>query len=193
MKPMIEDLRHRRLVGAAAVGVGVVVVVIGVASVGDSSSGSGEHVVATTVVTEPASQNSSDVSPNVSVTDIEMEQALTEVVQCVRDGGFDAELAEFNPGLGWHIEIPTGTQDAADRASELLDACTAEQAETMDAYWTENRLSPDQQDQFNTFVRQCLFDHDVELEEGRSLASSVPVGAGKIYTQCQIDAVAAIR
>ncbi|HDH26004.1 MAG TPA: hypothetical protein ENH00_07420 [Actinobacteria bacterium] len=134
-----------------------------------------------------------DRVPVAHVSDAEMREALTQIVECVAEAGYEAEVADFVPGLSWHIDIAAETEADATRASAALDECTARVAGVVDAYVEQNRLAPAEQVAFEDRVRECLEEQGVQLAEGRSLAASVPVSAGEQFSKCQAEALEHFR
>lgn len=175
----------------AAVGTAVFVV----AQVGEEASASSRIGVTVTAVEigNSSSHGQAEALSDGQVSDAEMRETMQQVVECIDAEGNDATLVEFNPGLGWHIAIDAPTAADAERASATLDACSAAYDDVLDAYWSENRLTPAEQAQFESLVRECLVANGVELMRGRSLAASVPVESGDRFTKCQQEALTQIR
>lgn len=194
MRRDVHRFGFRNVLGAMAIVAGVGMAFFVFTPIGGGASANSFLVTVTTVeADDSSSQSQAEALSDGEVSDVEMRATLHQVVECVDDEGHDAELVEFNPGLGWQVMIDAPTEADAERASAVLDACTAAHGDVLDAYWSENRLTSAQQAEFESLVRECLVANGVELIEGRSLAASVPVRYGDRFTQCQQDALAHVR
>lgn len=189
-------LSNSRILGqrgflTVAVVVAVTAVVL-LLTVGSGVS-TGDNAMSVTTVQPGDVSSGDDRVPVAHVSDAEMREALTQIVECVAEAGYEAEVADFVPGLSWHIDIAAETEADATRASAALDECTARVAGVVDAYVEQNRLAPAEQVAFEDRVRECLEEQGVQLAEGRSLAASVPVSAGEQFSKCQAEALEHFR
>lgn len=195
---MSEILSNRRHVfGAGLVAVAGVAIALAVPAMfgGGASASSDSLTVTTVVVNSPMTAYQEGVLADGHVSDTEMQETIDRVVQCVGEAGYQADRVDFNPGLGWSMDIVAETGTGGERSSAAVDECTNAQAEVMDQYWFQSRLTPAEQEKFEDLIRECLAANGVELNEsqGRSLAASVPVLDGDQFAQCQIEARAQVR
>lgn len=191
----LSNSRFHRKRGALTVAVVVAVIALGLLVAVGSRVSAGDGAVTVTTVQPGNAPSGDDRVPAGHVSDAEMRESLTQLAECVREAGYEAEVVDFVPGLSWRIDIAAETEADAARASAALDECSAHVAGVVDAYLEQNRLAPTEQVAFETLVRECLEEQGVQLDEdeGKSLAARVSVSAGEQFTKCQAEALERFR
>lgn len=99
-----------------------------------------------------------------SVTDAEMERALLAVVECVRAAGFNAELVDFRPRIGWSLQVSSPDLDMVELADDQQDLCSARFVDSIsDPYFAEHGLSEAERTARNGILLSCLVEKDNDL------------------------------
>ena len=188
--------RRRRALGIGMTAAVATAIAFPLALTMAGASASDDLVTVTTAVAGDSPRvDQSEILSDGHVTDAEMRETLDRVAQCVGEAGYQVDLIELLPGLGWDIGISLETDADAERASAVLNACSSVHAEAMDQYESQSRLTPAEQQQFDALVRECLVANGVELDEipGAKHAVSVPLLYGNQLSECQEHAIERVR